>query len=59
MDFPRKGKSLRGPRRKNYMKAQQGLQLDSNIINNKPVPKNVEPCTEWDYDRQLQNWDDF
>ncbi|KAI0525805.1 hypothetical protein F5B22DRAFT_587822 [Xylaria bambusicola] len=58
MDSLRK-KPQRGPKRKNYMKAQKGFQIDCKIINNKPVPKNVEPCTERDYARQLQNWDDF
>lgn len=49
----------RGPHRRNYMKGQGGLKLDPDVINDKPVLKNVERCTEKDYARQLENWDDL
>lgn len=52
-------KPKRGPRKRNYMKEQAGLQVKLDIVNDKPVLKNVEPCTEKDYARQLQNWDDL
>ncbi|ROT35347.1 hypothetical protein SODALDRAFT_346302 [Sodiomyces alkalinus F11] len=58
MDAPKKS-SRRGPRRKNYMKQQDGVEIDTSIVNNKPVNKNVEDITEKNYERQLQNWDDF
>ncbi|KAI0810064.1 hypothetical protein GGR55DRAFT_689245 [Xylaria sp. FL0064] len=56
---PTNAKPKRGPRRRNYMKEQIGLKIDLNIVNDKPVLNNVEPCTEEGYARQLQNWDDL
>ncbi|KAF3346068.1 Zinc finger protein [Verticillium dahliae VDG2] len=58
MGAPKKS-SRRGPSRKNYMKQQDGVEIDTSIVNNKPVNKNVEDITEKNYERQLQNWDDF
>ncbi|KAI3341942.1 hypothetical protein F4824DRAFT_495801 [Ustulina deusta] len=54
-----KPKRRRGPPKRNYMKEQEGVEIDPSIINNKRVLKNVEDCTEDGYVRQLRNWDDF
>ncbi|CRK14541.1 hypothetical protein BN1723_010373 [Verticillium longisporum] len=58
MDRPKK-MSGRGPAPKNYMTLQEGVEIPSSIVNDKPVNKNVENITEKNYERQLRNWDDF
>ncbi|ORY57480.1 uncharacterized protein BCR38DRAFT_489986 [Pseudomassariella vexata] len=49
----------KGRPRKNYMKKTAGAEIESNLVNDKPVPKVVAKCTDSNYERQLQNWDDF
>ncbi|EGY23731.1 uncharacterized protein VDAG_05169 [Verticillium dahliae VdLs.17] len=56
---PPKKAAGRGPAPKNYMTLQEGVEIPSSIVNDKPVNKNVEGITEKNYERQLQNWDDF
>ncbi|PNH35182.1 hypothetical protein VD0002_g6392 [Verticillium dahliae] len=58
MDRPKK-MSGRGPAPKNYMTLQEGVEIPSSIVNDKPVNKNVENITEKNYERQLRNWDDL
>ncbi|KAL9948568.1 hypothetical protein ACHAO5_001668 [Verticillium nonalfalfae] len=58
MNPPKKAPG-RGPAPKNYMTLQEGVEIPSSIVNDKPVNKNVEDITEKNYERQLRNWDDF
>ncbi|KAI1655474.1 hypothetical protein F4813DRAFT_160421 [Daldinia decipiens] len=50
-------KPPRGPHRRNYM--EDDIDVNIAIVNESPVPKNVDECTKREYRRQLQNWDDY
>lgn len=45
-------------KRVNYMEKQRQASLKLDIVNDKPVPENIEHHTDTLYERQLQNWDD-
>ncbi|KAK6843373.1 hypothetical protein PG987_004233 [Apiospora arundinis] len=50
-------KPKRGPRRRNNFL--RDVTIKSSIVNDNIVHKNVRARTKDDYDRQLENWDDF